>query len=107
MISDEKLDKLIEELGCVRALLERLLRVMDEGLFLDYQFEKWGRIVNITQRCPDCKSKLIKIGSVEYKCEKCNSIWRVTYLGQTATSFDMCRTTGLPECTGDATQGYP
>jgi len=40
MIPEEKLDKLIEELGCVRALLERILRVMDEGFFVDYQMGK-------------------------------------------------------------------
>lgn len=33
-----------KELSCVRALLERILRVMDEGLFVDYQMEKYGRI---------------------------------------------------------------
>lgn len=32
---------LIKEIACIRALLERILRVMDEGLFLDYQFEKY------------------------------------------------------------------
>ena len=34
-----------EELKCIRAVLERILRVMDEGLFTDYQMEKFGRIV--------------------------------------------------------------
>jgi len=34
-----------EEIACIRALLERLLRVMDEKLFVDYQMEKFGRIV--------------------------------------------------------------
>jgi len=32
-------------------------------------------------RCPECKSKLEEIGTVEFKCKKCNFIWRVTYLG--------------------------
>ena len=34
-----------EEVACLRAVLERILRVMDEGLFVDYQLEKGGRIV--------------------------------------------------------------
>lgn len=33
-----------KEIACTRAVLERILRVMDEGLFLDYQMEKFGRI---------------------------------------------------------------
>ena len=34
--------KLIEEIRCVRCCLERILRVMDEGLFVDYQMEKFS-----------------------------------------------------------------
>jgi len=34
----------LKELRCLRAVLERILRVMDEGLFIDYQMEKFGRI---------------------------------------------------------------
>jgi hypothetical protein len=34
-----------EEVKCIRALLERILRVLDEGKFVDYQLEKFGRIV--------------------------------------------------------------
>ena len=33
--------KTYEELRCIRCVLERILRVMDEGLFLDYQMEKF------------------------------------------------------------------
>ena len=33
-----------QELASLRAVLERLLRVMDEGLFIDYQMEKFGQI---------------------------------------------------------------
>lgn len=33
-----------QELAALRAVLERLLRVMDEGLFVDYQMEKFGQI---------------------------------------------------------------
>lgn len=36
--------KEFQEIQCIRALLERILRVMDEGLFVDYQMEKFGRI---------------------------------------------------------------
>lgn len=35
--------KLYEELRCTRSVLERILRVMDEGLFVDYQMEKYGK----------------------------------------------------------------
>lgn len=36
-------EKTYQELRCIRCLLERLLRTMDESLFVDYQFEKFGR----------------------------------------------------------------
>ena len=35
--------KLYEEIRCTRCVLERILRVMDEGLFVDYQMEKFGK----------------------------------------------------------------
>lgn len=35
--------KMLEEIRCLRCVLERTLRVMDEGLFLDYQMEKFGK----------------------------------------------------------------
>jgi len=35
--------KLYEELRCTRCVLERILRVMDESLFVDYQMEKYGK----------------------------------------------------------------
>ena len=35
--------KQVEELRCIRCALERILRVMDEGLFVDYQMEKFGK----------------------------------------------------------------
>ena len=35
--------KLYEEMRCLRCVLERVLRVMDEGLFVDYQMEKYGK----------------------------------------------------------------
>ncbi len=34
----------LQELKCLRAVLERILRVMDEGLFVDYQMKKFGQI---------------------------------------------------------------
>jgi len=40
--------KVLEEFRCVRCVLERILRVMDEGLFVDYQLEKYkGQEQNI------------------------------------------------------------
>jgi len=36
--------KIYEELRCTRSVLERILRVMDEGLFVDYQMEKYGKV---------------------------------------------------------------
>ena len=33
-----------QEIASLRAVLERILRVMDEGLFVDYQMEKFGQI---------------------------------------------------------------
>ena len=35
--------KMYEEMRCTRSVLERILRVMDEGLFVDYQMEKYGK----------------------------------------------------------------
>ncbi|KXB01010.1 hypothetical protein AKJ41_03075 [candidate division MSBL1 archaeon SCGC-AAA259O05] len=34
--------KLLEELRCTRCVLVRILRVMDEGLFVDYKMEKYA-----------------------------------------------------------------
>lgn len=34
--------KLLEEARCLRCVLERILRVMDEGLFVDYELEKFS-----------------------------------------------------------------
>ena len=35
--------KIYEEIRCLRCVLERILRVMDESLFVDYQMEKFGK----------------------------------------------------------------
>ena len=41
---DAPLDvKMYEEARCLRCVMERILRVMDEGLFVDYQMEKFGK----------------------------------------------------------------
>jgi hypothetical protein len=37
--------KLLEEVRCLRCVNERILRVMDEGLFVDYQMEKFGKFI--------------------------------------------------------------
>lgn len=34
--------KLLEEVRCLRCVNERILRAMDEGLFVDYQMEKFS-----------------------------------------------------------------
>jgi hypothetical protein len=36
-------EKTLEEIRCLRCVLERILRVMDESLFVDYQMEKFGK----------------------------------------------------------------
>lgn len=41
--------KTYEEMRCLRCVLERVLRVMDEGLFVDYQMEKFGKAY-VTER---------------------------------------------------------
>ncbi len=33
-----------QEVASLRAVLERILRVMDESMFVDYQMEKFGQI---------------------------------------------------------------
>lgn len=35
--------KVYEEIRCTRCVLERILRALDEGLFCDYQMEKFGK----------------------------------------------------------------
>lgn len=35
--------KIYEEMRCLRCVLERVLRCMDESLFVDYQMEKYGK----------------------------------------------------------------
>ena len=57
-------EKRFEELRCLRCVLERILRVMDEGLFVDYQMEKFGKNYKTRERgavidCPKCHSEMI------------------------------------------------
>ena len=47
--SSEK--KLYEEVRCLRCVLERILHVMDEGLFVDYQMEKFGEKYKGGKQC--------------------------------------------------------
>ena len=35
--------KILEEIRCLRCVNERILRALDEGLFVDYQMEKFGK----------------------------------------------------------------
>ena len=35
--------KIYEEMRCLRCVLERILRTMDESLFVDYQMKKYGK----------------------------------------------------------------
>jgi len=43
-------EKSLQELRCIRCALERILRVMDEGLFVDYQMEKFGKNYKTSQK---------------------------------------------------------
>ena len=36
-------EKIKEEMRCLRCVLERILRELNEGLFVDYQMEKFGK----------------------------------------------------------------
>lgn len=44
-------EKQLEEIRCTRCVLERILRVMDEGLFVDYQMEKFGKSYKTRGNC--------------------------------------------------------
>lgn len=35
--------KMYEEIRCLRCVLERILRELNEGTFVDYQMEKFGK----------------------------------------------------------------
>jgi hypothetical protein len=50
----------LQEIKCLRAVLERILRVMDEGLFVDYQMEKFGQINYDKQALIDSSKQSVK-----------------------------------------------
>jgi len=64
-----------KEIACIRALLERILRIMDEGLFLDYQFEKYdkNRINYLTKedlfKCVRCLKPMKQIDEYTWKLD--------------------------------------
>ena len=41
--------KMYEEMRCLRAVLERVLRVMDGSEFVDYQMEKFGKAYKLAK----------------------------------------------------------
>jgi hypothetical protein len=41
----ERIENFKEDIACIRAVLERILNSMNSQLFLDYEQEKFGRIV--------------------------------------------------------------
>ena len=43
-------NKIYEEMRCLRCVLERVLRCMDESLFVDYQMEKYGKDYKSTEK---------------------------------------------------------
>ena len=45
--------KLYGEMRCTRLFLERILRVVDEGLFVDYLMEKYGKNYNTKSKEDD------------------------------------------------------
>jgi hypothetical protein len=53
----EKLESFEEDVACLRAALERILNHLNSGLFLDYQKEKFGRIVK-TKSVVDLNKKV-------------------------------------------------
>jgi hypothetical protein len=54
----------LQEIKCLRAVLERILRVMDEGLFVDYQMEKFGQINYDKQALIDSSKESTESGKV-------------------------------------------
>lgn len=62
--SDSMEVKQLEELRCLRCVLERILRVMDEGLFIDYQMEKFGSAYKSNL---ETENKMLKLACEGYK----------------------------------------
>ena len=48
--TDSMENKLYEEMRCLRAVLERILRVMDRSEFVDYQMEKFGKSFTLQEK---------------------------------------------------------
>ena len=55
---DPNEEKVLEEMRCIRCVLERILRVMDEGLFVDYQMEKFGKNYKPKEPIPETVNAL-------------------------------------------------
>ena len=53
--SDSMKIKMYEETRCLRSVMERLLRVMSEREFVDYQMEKFGKDYKSTFRSANCE----------------------------------------------------
>lgn len=51
-------EKMLEEMRCLRCVMERILRVMDESLFLDYQMEKFGKDYRTKDPVPEIVNAL-------------------------------------------------
>ena len=58
--------KTYEELRCLRCVLERILRVMDEGMFVDYQMEKFGRGSRLSSDEEERVHEMVKEGGSVY-----------------------------------------
>jgi hypothetical protein len=64
--------KVLEEIRCLRCVNERILRVMDEGLFTDYQLEKFSgnaEARNLAGR--NTKQHLKNPKEDEVRCKRC------------------------------------
>jgi len=47
-------EKMYEETRCLRSVMERILRVMNDKEFVDYQMEKFGKEYKSTFRSANC-----------------------------------------------------
>jgi hypothetical protein len=81
-----------KEIACIRALLERILRVLDEGLFIDYQMEKFGNRINyITKedlfKCVRCLKPMKQIDEHTWKLD-CECVEKYPELKNLRLSVD-------------------
>jgi len=65
-------EKILEELRLLRSVNERLLRKLDEGLFVDYQMEKFGSTPTTGNPCDGC-----------YWPRQLRDVYHGTYVGDT------------------------